>query len=177
MRRASAAAGLPGAMPQRSMPTSISTRPPSVTPNSCATREAASTCSAAVEAQRDRGILCQRREAAQLALADDLVAHQHVLHAAAHQRLGLADLLHALPDRALRDLPERNGCALMRLGVRSHADAGRPRELRHLGDVAVERIEVDDERRRFDVVDGSTDLGGRRVHGAIDGLEDGVVRR
>ena len=46
MRRASAAASLPGATPQRSMPTSISTSAPSSTPKSCATREAASTCSA-----------------------------------------------------------------------------------------------------------------------------------
>ena len=55
-----------------------------------------------VEAQRDRRILRERGKTAQLAITDNLIAHQDVLHAAAHQRFGLADLLHALADRAVR---------------------------------------------------------------------------
>ena len=117
-----------------------------------------------VEAQRDRRILRERGKAAQLALTDNLIADQDVLHAAAHQRFRLADLLHALADRAVRDLPQRDRGRFVRLGMRTHAHAGRAGKLRHFRDVAVERVEVDDQRRRIDVCDRSTDLGGRRVH-------------
>ena len=117
-----------------------------------------------VEAQRDRRILRERGKAAQLAITDDLIAHQDVRHAAAHQRFRLADLLHALADRALRDLPQRDRRRLVRLGMRAHAHAGRARKLGHFRDVAIERVEIDDQRRRIDVCDRSTDLGGRRVH-------------
>ena len=117
-----------------------------------------------VEAERDRRILRERGKAAQLAITDNLIADQDVLHAAAHQRFRLADLLHALADRAVRDLPQRNGGRFVRLGMRTDANAGRAGKLRHFRDVAVEGVEVDDERRRIDVCDRSTDLGGRRVH-------------
>ena len=59
------------------------------------------------------------------------------------------------PDGAVRDLPQRDRGRFVRLGVRAHAHAGRARELGHLRDVAVERVEVDDERRRVDVCDRS----------------------
>ena len=58
-----------------------------------------------IEAQRDRRILGERCQPLQLALANHLVAHQDVLHATAHERFGFADLLHALADRAVSDLP------------------------------------------------------------------------
>jgi hypothetical protein len=47
------------------------------------------------------------------------VVHQHVPHATAHQRFGLADFPHALPDRALRDLAQHNCGRLVGPGVRS----------------------------------------------------------
>src|SRR5262249_8985903 len=116
-----------------------------------------------VEAERDGGVLCQRSQPPQLAVADHLVADQHVLHTTAYQRLRLADLLHALADRAPRDLPQRDGRRFVGLGVRPHAHAGRAAELGHLRDVAVERVEVDDQRRRLDVVEERTDLGRRWI--------------
>ena len=164
MRRASAAASLPGATPQRSMPTSISTSAPKLDAEVLRDARGRIDLLGGVEAQRDRRILCERGKAAQLAITDDLVAHQDVLHAAAHQRFRLADLLHALADRAVRDLAQRDRRRLVGLGMRAHAHAGRARKLGHFRDVAIERVEIDDQRRRIDVCDRSTDLGGRRVH-------------
>ncbi len=58
-----------------------------------------------IEAQRDRRFLCKRSQPPQLASAHHLIADQHVLHTAANQHFRFADLLHALPHRAARDLP------------------------------------------------------------------------
>src|SRR5262249_57437176 len=115
-------------------------------------------------AERDRRILRQRDKSAQLAITDDLIAHKAVLHAAAYQGLCLADLLYALTCSALRDLPQRDGNRFVGLGKRTHANPCRARKLGHSRNVAIQRVEVDDERRGVDVIDGSTDLGGRRVH-------------
>ena len=117
-----------------------------------------------VEAERDRRILRQRGKSAQLAITDDLIAHKDVLHAAAYQGLCLADLLYALTCSALRDLLQRDGNRFVGLGMRTHANPCRARKLGHSRNVTIERVEVDDERRGVDVIDGSTDLGGRRIH-------------
>jgi hypothetical protein len=117
-----------------------------------------------VEAERHRGVARERREAAQLVRADDLVADEHVPHAAVHQRLGLADLLAALPDRAERDLLQRDRRALVRLGVRAQAHAGPRREIRQLPQVVLERFELDDQRGRVDLVDRRADAGGGNRH-------------
>src|SRR5262249_9963551 len=118
MRRASDAAARPGAMPQRSMPTSISTSPPSTTPKSRATRAAPSPAPktpppapraaarpGAIKHHPAGPLFCERGQPPQLAFADHLIAHQHVLHTAANEHFRFADLLHALADRAERDLP------------------------------------------------------------------------
>src|SRR5262249_57915462 len=99
----------------------------------------------------------------QLAITDDLIAHKDVLRAAAHQGLCLADLLYALTCSALRDLPQRDGNRFVGLGMRTHANPCRARKLGHSRNIAIEHVEVDDERRGVDVIDGSTDLGGRRI--------------
>ena len=133
MRRASATAACrrrrrrSAACRPRSRPARRARRPPRV-----AARDAAATCSACVEAQRDGGLVRERREPAQLLRADHLVAHEHVLHAAAHQRLGFADLLAALADRAGGDLQPRDRRALVRLRVRPQANAALGGERRHL---------------------------------------------
>ena len=118
-----------------------------------------------VETQRDLRLAREPGEAAQLALAHHLVAHQDVGDAAAHQRLGLAHFLHALADRAGRDLPPRDRRAFVGFGMRAHAHARGARDAGHLGDVAVEGVEVDHQRRRLDIGDGGTNRGGRQVHG------------
>jgi hypothetical protein len=117
-----------------------------------------------IEAQRDGRLLRKRGQPPQLAFADHLIAHEHVLHTAANQHFGFADLLHALADGAASDLPQRNRSRLVGLGMRPHAHSRGAGERGHLCDVAIERVEIDDERRGLDLGDGYTNLGGRRVH-------------
>ena len=86
----------PAATPQRCMPTSISTSAPNSTPNSVAARDAASTCSVASKQSAMVASAANAASRRSFVHADDLVADQNVAHAAAHQGLGLADLLAAL---------------------------------------------------------------------------------
>src|SRR5256714_15195479 len=46
-----------------------------------------------IETQRNRRIVRQRGETAQLAVADNLIAYKHVPHATTYQRFSLADFL------------------------------------------------------------------------------------
>src|SRR5207244_872134 len=57
-----------------------------------------------IETKRDGGIRSQRRQPAKLRRADDFVADHNVAHTAAHQSLGLADLLATLSDGTGSDL-------------------------------------------------------------------------
>ena len=111
-----------------------------------------------VETQRYSRIGRERRQAAQLLRIHHLVADQHVADAAAHQRLGLADFLAALADGAGGDLLSRDRRALVRLRVRAQAHAGRLGERPPSLQVVLEGVEVDDQRRRVDLVDRRTDL-------------------
>ena len=74
-----------------------------------------------VDAHADARLARELGQARELGRADHLVGDQHVAHAAAHHRLGLADLLAAHADRAARDLRQRDLRALVGLGVRPHA--------------------------------------------------------
>ena len=108
-----------------------------------------------------RRVVRERGQPASLRVADDLVADQDVAHAAAHQRLGLADLLAALADRAgARSAAARSSGHLCVLACGRRRDAGAARERRHLVEVVLESVEVDDQRGRVDVVDRRADLGG-----------------
>src|SRR6185436_11861253 len=62
-----------------------------------------------VKTQRDRGVLGERSKSPQLAFSNHLIAHQNILDAATDEHFGFAHFLHALPHRAARDLPVRNG--------------------------------------------------------------------
>ena len=117
-----------------------------------------------VEAERDPGRPGEGGQPVDLRLAHHLVRDQHVRDAASHQSFRLADLLHALPDGAGRDLPLRDGDASVGLRVRPQCDAGRRHIGRHAGDVAVEGVEIDHEGRRVDLVERGPDLGGRVLH-------------
>ena len=57
-----------------------------------------------IETKCDGGIRSQRRQPAKLRHADDFVADHNVAHTAAHQSLGLSDLLATLSDGAGSDL-------------------------------------------------------------------------
>ena len=111
-----------------------------------------------IEAQRDLRVLGEPRQASQLRRADDLVADEDVADAGARERFGFRDLLHALADGAERNLPFRDLRAFVSLRVRPEPNAGVARNPRHLLEISLERVEVDDQRRRVDVLDGSSDL-------------------
>src|SRR5207237_5568165 len=74
--------------------------------------------------------------------------------------------LAALADGARSDLPLRDRWTLVRLRVRTQPHAMRLRELGHPGDIALERIEIDDERGRIDVVEGVADVRRDSLHPA-----------
>ena len=105
------------------------------------------------------------REPRDLASSHDLVRDEHVGDAAGHQRLGLAHLLRAHADRAGGDLPARDLRALMTLRVRAEPHRTALHRLRHTRDVSLERVQIDDERRRVDVVERNSGGRGSRGHG------------
>ena len=114
-----------------------------------------------VDAHPDPRGVRQRHQPAQFLPADDLVGDEHVAHAAIDHRLGLADLLHADPDRAELDLLQRDDRAFMRLGVRPQPHPAARRPARQALQIALERVEIDDQRRGIDLVERHADLGGR----------------
>ena len=74
-----------------------------------------------VGAHPDMRDMRQRHQPPQFLSADDLIGDEHVRDAAIDHRLGLADLLHANPDRTPRHLLQRDDRAFMGLGVRAQA--------------------------------------------------------
>ena len=121
-----------------------------------------------VGAHADPGGLRQRRQPPQFLPADDLVGDEHVPDPAIDHRLGLADLLHAHADRAQLDLLQRDDRAFVGLGVRARLDRAAGDALRQAAQIALERVEIDDQGRGVDLVERHADLGGRaRGHGRI----------
>ena len=164
IRCASAAAGAPGAAPQRCAPTSISTSTSSVTPAAFAAAPRWPIARGIVDEHADRRLLRERREARELGGADDLVGDEHVADARGDERLRLADFLAADAGGPALDLQLGDRGALVRLRVRAQRDARAVRRVRHQVEVALEGVEVDDERGRVDVVDGVADAGGDSLH-------------
>ena len=95
----------------------------------------------------------QRRHAAQLGHAEHLVADQHVVDAAGAQRLGLGHGLRAQAHCAGLQLQAPEQRALVRLAVRAQAQAVLGGEFDHALQVAVDRVEIDHQRGRADVID------------------------
>src|SRR5579863_9021675 len=143
--RARPSAGSPGSTPQRLPPMLTSTWTGRVIPASPAASSSAMTCAGS---------------SAQLLAADDFVGDENVLDPAIDHRLGFADLLAAHADRAQLHLLERDHGTFVCLGVRaqSHRAAG---ALRQPLEIALEGVEIDDQRRRVDLVERHADLGGR----------------
>ena len=111
------------------------------------------------------------REPRQLRGAHHLVAHQDVGNAAPGQRLGLRHLLHALADRAARHLQLRDHRRLVRLGVRPQLRPGRRQQFRHVVEIGLERVEVDQQRGRIDFVLAHAGSGWRWLqHGDLTPL-------
>ena len=89
---------------------------------------------------------------------DDLVRDEDIADAGGDERGSLVGLLTADAHRAARELRLRDRRALVRLGVRPQAD--RARGFRHAIEIALERVGVDDERRRVDRVEPVAGLRG-----------------
>ena len=114
-----------------------------------------------VGAHADAGDMRERGEAPQFLASDDLVRDEHVRDPALDHRLGLADLLHAHADGAERDLLQRDDRAFVGLGMRPRPDTGAGDALGQAAQIALERVEIDDEGGGVDLVEGHADLGRR----------------
>jgi len=102
----------------------------------------------------------ERHQPLQLLPADDFVGDEDVLDPALDHRLGLADLLAADADGAELDLFQSDDRAFMGLGVRPHSDAAARDPFRQAAQIALERVEIDDQGRGVDLVEGHADFGG-----------------
>ena len=89
-----------------------------------------------------------------------LVECLHVGQQHSGQRLRLGQGLAAGPHRAHRHLPGRDHRGLVGLGVGSMAHAVGGHRLRHLVQVSLEGVEVDEQGRRLDLAEGHPDPGG-----------------
>src|SRR5256885_9776017 len=107
----------------------------------------------------------ERGKPLDLLRADHLVAHQHIGDAALHHRLRFAHLLAADADGTHGDLALGDLGTLVRLGVGAHAHRPAFQRIGERTQVALERVEVDEERGRVDLVH-SLPYGGRRAHHA-----------
>ncbi len=105
----------------------------------------------------------QARHAQQLVRRDDLVADEEVAHAARGQRLGFGGFLHAGAGGAGALQQQGDFGALVHLGVRPPAHLVLARKAGHALDVALHRVEVDDQRGRVDRVDALAQAGAQRV--------------
>ena len=114
-----------------------------------------------VGAHANPGDMRERDEAPQFLAADDLVRDEHVRDPALDHRLGLADLLNAHADGAERDLLQRDDRTFVGLGMRPRPDTGAGDAVGQAAQVALERVEIDDEGRGVDLVEGHADLGRR----------------
>ena len=103
----------------------------------------------------------QRRQHAGLGRAGEFVTDMDVGNAGAHEGQGFAGLLAADAYGAPRHLGQRNVGTLVGLGMRPKADAGAVRQRLHAVDVALEDIEVKNQRRGIDIGESLAGLGGR----------------
>src|SRR5205807_4030662 len=114
----------------------------------------------AVHADPEPDLPRERDEPGELRAADHLIGQEDVPDARARHHLGLADLGEGEADRPGAHLPARDLHALVRLAVRPELHSGLPGERRPAGDVALEAVHVDDQRRRIDRVDAARHLAG-----------------
>ena len=105
----------------------------------------------------------QRRDTRQLGGGDHFVADVHVADAARDHGFGLGGLLHAHAHGAGLHLQPGERGALVHLGVRPPAHAVLARELGHAREVALHRVQVDDQRGRVDGADALADQAARNA--------------
>ena len=93
----------------------------------------------------------QRPEPLQRRLRDDGGSNQEGIDAALRERLRLSQLRAAQANCTGGDLAFRDVDALVRLGMRSQRYSARLGERRHLANVSIQGIPVDDQDRRIEV--------------------------
>ena len=113
-----------------------------------------------VHAHGDVRLPRQRRQPGELGRAHDLVGDKDIFHATQHHGLGLGRFLAAHADGPAGDLRERDVRALVALRVRPDLDVrARQRGVQPV-EVALERVEIEDERGRVHFGEGHADFGG-----------------
>ena len=117
-----------------------------------------------IRANGDTGLGRERGESLCLECPDELVRDENVPHAAFDHRFGLAHLLATHAYRAERDLAQRDLRALVTLRVRAHGDLVAAQRFAQAFQIAVERIELEDQGRRVDFRERHPD-GSRRKSG------------
>ena len=122
-----------------------------------------------IDQHADRCRPGEHREPRELGVADDLVGHQNVADAGSDERLGFADFLTTDADGAARDLAFGDLGTLVALGVRPQTEtlATAIDRFRHHAQVALEKVEVDDQRR---CVDGGENLAHACRHARRAGI-------
>jgi hypothetical protein len=106
--------------------------------------------------------MSQVGQPAELSSPDDRVGDRDVGQPRVGHHLGLAELLTGDPHRARLHLPDRELGDLVALDVRPKRDLAISTEPRHRLDVRSHPVEIDDEGRGIDVVQGRPGLHDRR---------------
>ena len=119
-----------------------------------------------IHADHDFGVLGQRREPSDLSRGDDLVGDQDVPYAALDHDLGLAQSLAADADGTSGDLVTRDDGALVGLGVGTQPHRSALQRFDHPVEVPLVGVEVNQEGRSLDLLDGDRDPGRRDTHRA-----------
>ena len=100
-------------------------------------------------------------EALQFRRADDFIGDQHVAHAAFDHRLGFAHFLTAHADRAQRDLLLGDLRTFVTLRMRTQFDRQALERIRQALQIALERVEIEQQAGRVDFGQRHADRGGR----------------
>ena len=100
---------------------------------------------------------CKTRE---LASTHHLVAHQNIVNPAPGQHLRLGHLLHALPNSPTRHLQPGDHRRFMRLGMCPQFQPGLSHQPGHHIQIGFERIQIDHQSRRVDLILSHAGLGG-----------------
>src|SRR5690606_1755696 len=116
-----------------------------------------------VDAHAQAGFASERGEPRDLRRADHLVADQHVADPALDERLGLGHLLAAHAHGAGSELPPRDLGALVGLGMGPDPDVAALERCLQGFDIALEGVELEDQRGRIDLVEALPHLGGRSL--------------
>ena len=113
----------------------------------------------AIDRENEPGLGCERGGAARFDRSDDLIRHHDVADAAGSHDLGFAELGAGDADGACRDFQMSDRWRFIGFAVRAPVRPARFDVAGHVGDVALEGIEVDEQRGSIELFDGQADQG------------------